>query len=193
MLSKMFGKRWVTAGLAGVLLVGVALIFSACNTTHSAQVTRNLSSQIQNQYQTAQPAPQFKWSQLRQDLISVQQAQAGGAETTTFFYNLGVTSPVQTCPSLGFPIASTSELTSPQRVARTTHNVVLPNLTPTGIYVGDSSGTYVVCVNPDGKPYIDYWEGYVQAVAGPAVWDTATHSVRMTGTSSVPIKIGKNG
>ena len=39
---------------------------------------------------------------------------------------------------------------------------------PTGIYTGDSSGTYVICVDAKGEAYARYWEGYVQAVSGPA-------------------------
>jgi hypothetical protein len=41
---------------------------------------------------------------------------------------------------------------------------------PTGVYTGDSSGTYVVCIAPNGDKYLSYWEGFVQTEGGPAEW-----------------------
>ena len=38
----------------------------------------------------------------------------------------------------------------------------------TGIFTGDSTGTYVMCVNDAGDPYAFYWEGFVSTVSGAA-------------------------
>ena len=44
------------------------------------------------------------------------------------------------------------------------------NQDPTGVYTGDSTGTYVACVATDGTTYPGYNEGYVQIIGAPATW-----------------------
>lgn len=188
-------------GVAGILLSG-GLIAAACNSGAAPQTANNktqkTSASSLNQFEQAQPVPKFSWSQLRQDLINIEQAQANGAQTTTFFFNQGVQSPVQSCPSIGFPVASTTELTNPLQPTwtgntRAIAGVAIGQLTPNGVYAGNSTGTYVVCVGAAGKPFIDYWEGFVQTVGGPAAWTTSSHTVKQTGPASVPIQVGKTG
>jgi hypothetical protein len=132
--------------------------------------------------ETAQPAPVFTWSQIRQTLIDIETAQAKTIQTTTFFFNLGVKAPVNTCPSIGFPVATTDEITNPSRIDA--GYAVIPQIDPNGIYTGNSTGTYVLCVGSDGSTYGVYWEGYVYAVTGPATWNAATGSVQETGPTS---------
>lgn len=48
--------------------------------------------------------------------------------------------------------------------------------------------TYVICVNASGKPYLQYWEGFVQSVTAPATWDYGTHTLKVTGAPSYVIK-----
>jgi len=53
---------------------------------------------------------------------------------------------------------------------------------PNGVYQGNSTGTYVICLNAQGKPYAVYWEGFVQAVTGVARWNG--HGVDLVGEPS---------
>jgi len=62
---------------------------------------------------------------------------------------------------------------------------------PNGLYIGNSDGTYVVCINPQGKAEIQYAEPNVHAVGGPARWNMTTHQIEMTGAPTVAVKIGK--
>lgn len=136
-----------------------------------------------------QPVPAFAYSQIRQNLVEIETAQAQGVQTTTFFFNQGVPDPIMSCPSIGAPIATTTELTNPQQTDP--HggqygggNTVISQMDPTGVYTGQSSGTYIMCIDAQGKPYATYWEGFVQTVFGPATWDKNTHQVQLTGPAS---------
>lgn len=152
---------------------------------------RNVSSQILSNYEQSQPAPIRPWSQLRQNLIELETSQTDTTQTTTFFFNQGVQEPVQSCPSIGFPIASTSEITNPEQIVGSGGSNSVPQIDPNGIYAGNSTGTYVMCLDAQGKPYADYWEGFVQTVSGPATWNAADHKVELTGPSSFKFTVGK--
>lgn len=168
-------------GLAVTLAV-VAFGAAACHGNGGAvkanQSAENAQLGIYNQ---TQPVPQFNKSQLRQTLIEIEMAQSKPTPTTTFFFNLGSSDPFSQCPSIGFPVATTDQVTNPQQLARTggNYNVdgVIPQIDPNGIYSGDSTGTYVLCLNDSGTPYAAYWEGYVYTVSGSAKWDAGTHSI----------------
>lgn len=180
--------------IAAVLVGTIAL--TACNQTDSTVQSEQRASQaVQGQLLQSQPIPQFKWSQLRETLIAVETAQVDSTQTTTFFFNLGVIDPISSCPSIGFPLASTTELTNPEQIVpdpnSTGGSVTIAQADPNGVYTGNSSGTYVLCVAPDGSNYVEYWEGDVQTVSGPAVWDEATHSLSLTGPSTVKVKTSR--
>lgn len=150
---------------------------------------QQVSSNILENYQKSQPVPMFNYSQLRQNLIEIETAQSNTTQTTTFFFNQGVQQPVMTCPSIGFPIAATNQLTNPQQMVTNGNNTwgwgaPLAQIDPNGVFSGDTTGTYVMCVNAQGKAYANYWEGFVQTITGPAVWDEASHSIKLTGPPS---------
>lgn len=139
-----------------------------------------------------QPVPHFNFSQLRQNLKELEAAQAQGVQTTSFFFNLGNRDPIQSCPSIGAPIPVTDQLTNPNQVQKDNAapinngggNSVVGQEDPTGVYSGNSAGTYVMCVAPNGSTYADYWEGFVQTVFGPATWNASTHQVQLIGPPS---------
>ncbi len=173
-----------------LVLVALAVAtLGACkngNTNQNAvnKKDRNVSTQILNNYQKNQPAPVRPWSQLRQNLIEIETAQADTTQTTTFFFNLGSPAPIQSCPSIGFSIASTSEITNPEQIVGENGVNAIPQIDPNGIYAGQSTGTYVICIDAQGRAYADYWEGFVQTVTGPAKWNTQTNSVELIGPPS---------
>jgi hypothetical protein len=178
--------RTIIAGSGMVLaLFGVA----ACGSSHSANSAEQAKqASQQDMYSKNQPIPLWPSSALRGTLITVEDAEVHGVATTTFFFNMGVQDPVLSCPSLGFPLASTAQLSNPQQVVNTYNNnagTAIPQQEPNGIYTGDSTGTYVVCARPDGSKSIDYWEGFVYTVGGPAHWDAGTHTVVVDGAATV--------
>ena len=179
----------------------VVVLFSvtACHNGASKAVGKDqaVSAQILLKAETNQPAPQFDFSQIRQTAIDVETAQAHTTQTTTFFFNQGVQDPINSCPSIGFPIASTTQITNPQQLARVTQQGngitgAIPQIDPNGIYSGDSTGTYILCVDAQGQTYGAYWEGFVYSVTGPAVWNEATHQATLTGPSSFKFTTAAN-
>ena len=196
-------KKIISAVAVAIVLV---LAGAACtSTTTTAQRAAKDSANTEQasiaagltNMERSQPLPRFSWSQLRQNLIELESAQADTTQTTSFFFNQGVQDPVQMCPSVGFPIASTTELSNPEQkitdVGRSggNGNVTIPQIDPNGVYAGTSTGTYVMCIDAQGRTYADYWEGFVQTVTGPARWNTTTHDVEFVGAPSFKFTSGK--
>ncbi len=174
-------------------LIGVATILSlaACESGKAQDATdkeQDTAAAQLNQFLVNQPIPNFNHSQLRQNLIDIETAQATATATTSFFFNQGVVDPVHTCPSVGFAIPSTAQLSNPDQMLTPGRSergtAVIDQLEATGVYTGDSTGTYVICVDADGDGYAFYWEGFVSTVAGPATWNNTTKLVELTGAPS---------
>lgn len=140
-----------------------------------------------------QPPPHFPYSIYRKTLTEVQAIQALGSQTTSFFFNLGVQKPIFSCPSLGMPVPNTASLTNPNQAVWNSQGsngvagISLGQMDPNGVYTpSSSSGTNVLCLDSKGQPYIQYWEGNVDAVSGAATWDNASNQVVVTGQPTVP-------
>jgi hypothetical protein len=168
----------------------------------SVQVNeQQTQSRAAHTFEINQPIPTFQYSQYRQTLIDIEGAQAHGIATTTFGYSSIANAqgqPSWTCPSLGFPIASTSQLSNPTQPVNVgggngdaaNPGVAVGQMEPNGTYTGDSSGTYVVCVGANNVPYVRYEEGYVSTVGGPATYVPGQGEV-LTGNPTVTTSGGK--
>lgn len=175
-----------------VLLTLLAILVAGCGSNNSGsdglKAERKIQADIETNYSRAQPVPGLTNSQVRENLIEIQEAVAEGVETTSFFFNLGMTDPIKTCPSIGVPIPSTAQLTNPEQVIEKgehdSGSVTIPQMDPTGIYSGDSEGTYVLCIDATSKGYVSYWEGSVLTEFAPATWDYDKHQVKLLGSSS---------
>lgn len=196
MFKNISKKAGVILAIGVVGAVGIPVIASADSGSSflNDQIT---SGRAFTQLQQAQPTPTFKWSQERETLIDIEIAQANDTQTTTFGFNQGISAPAWSCPSLGVPIASDTQLTNPSSVYDDPYpsvqdgngaSDVVPQGDPTGVYTGASTGTYVLCIAPDGSKYVQYWEGFVDSVTGPAVWNASTGNIQLTGPSTVQVK-----
>lgn len=141
-----------------VIATAAGLLAAGCQSAQQDAVDN--TNGMMKRYQANQPAPTGDvFSQYRQTAIEVENAQIHGVATTSFMFNQGDRKPHAQCPSIGFPMASTTQLTQ--------GDIAEAN----GTYTGQSTGTYVVCVAPNGTGYVDYEEGFVHTVGGPAHWD----------------------
>ena len=169
-----------------------ALVFAACSSSDNAtSQDQNLTSDQASVYAKSQPIPKFNFSQYRQTLIDVETGQANTVATTTFFYNQGSNVPIKSCPSIGFPLPSTAQLTNPQQVVNGGNSggaVTIGQQEMTGVFTGNSNGTYVICVGDQG-PTFSYWEGFVDTEGGPAHFDKATGQIVADGAPTVKVKI----
>ncbi len=181
-------KRWHKVAAAAAAVAVAAVVVAACTGSATSSNKAETKQADYGQLVRNQPLPQFVRSQERQNLIEIETARARGVQSTTFFFNFGIRDPNQSCPSIGAPIASTTELSNPDQLARTggqySVDGVISQMDPTGVYPGDSAGTWTLCVDAQGQPYANYWEGSVQTVFAPAVWDYGTHALKITGSPS---------
>lgn len=177
------------AAKIGIVFTAAVLAFTltGCEGTTTAAEKDQASTNSQlDRYQKNQPVPASDWSQYRQTVIDVETAQVHGVATTTFFFNMGTDNPIKVCPSIGFPVASTAQLTNPDQVVYGYQSPsVIAQQEPNGVYTGDSSGTYIVCVADNGSKYISYWEGSVHAEGGAAHWDKTQGMITLDGAPTV--------
>lgn len=185
-----------------VLLMVLALIAAACGDEPVGQQSlvdeQNVSARIAERFADTQPVPEFEWSQQRQNLIELITAQARTTQTTTFFFHLGSDTPIGQCPSIGFPIPATYQLTNPLQGAKveTTAGggdpaVAVGQLEATGVYTADTTGTFTICVDGNGNAYADYWEGFVKTVTGAAEWSDG--QVVLIGDPTFDFSEGRGG
>lgn len=185
-------KPTIALAAAAAALCAVLAGCAGSSTTTGAQQEQQDSQSIEKSFLANQPPPHFNHSDIRATAISIEAIQALGEQTTSFAFQQGDPNPIWSCPSLGEPVASTTQITNQQQVLKTTipyregAAVPIGNMDPNGIYAGDSTGTYVLCVNAGGTPYAEYWEGNVDSVSGPAHWDSGTHQIVVTGQPTMP-------
>lgn len=163
--------------LAALVLVPALLLGAACesspNQRQSGKNSADEQKRVGDSFQRlsdSQQIPTFDYSQERQTLIDVESARATGAVTTTAFYLEGV-GLVEWCPSIGAPVASTSQLSASKQWVdlpgdNTRDRLEVDQGEPVGVYVGQSSGTWTLCLDDGGKKFAVYWEGYVHSTVG---------------------------
>lgn len=185
--------------LGAAALAVLVLTASSCDgdgKSSSTNEEENVAEQQATGFLRSQPIPVFNWSQLRQNLIEIETAQANGTVTTSFFMSDGVLDPRHDCPSIGFPIPSTYQLTNPDKIEqpgpRERGTVTVAQMESTGAYTGDSAATYVICINADGDAYPVYWEGTVLNAGVPATWDYEQHHMVVTGEPTGEFTTGQN-
>jgi hypothetical protein len=178
------------AGVAGAA-VTACLMLAGCPSHPNADMTeQNAQTAQQRIYDNNQPLPQYNWSLERQVLIDAQDSAARGDASTSFFFVQGVQDPVFICPSLGLGVPDTAQLSNPDQIAPISGRwgggaTVIGQMDPFGVYTPPTSeGTYVICVI-NGRPTLQRAEEYVHTVMAPAVWDVASHQIKVTGTPSL--------
>lgn len=163
--------------LATIAAVGTLAGIAGCTADKTAKKAGNNAASEQRavadsfgRVAGSQQVPTFDYSQHRQTLIDVESVQATGAVSTTQFFLEGI-GLVAWCPSIGLPVPSTAQLSPSQSWvdlpgdrSKTWRQVDQGE--PTGIYVGQSSGTYTMCLDDQGKKFAQYWEGYVYSTVG---------------------------
>lgn len=185
-------KKSSTFTIFSLIILIFAIFMTSCSSDQEDVLAKDeeAASDQLSQYQQAQPVPVFNYSQLRQNLIEIETAQANATVTSSFMFLLsgsGTTGPlVYQCPSIGFPIPATYQLTNPESAINGSNGRAfeLPQIEATGVYTGDTTGTYVICVGDDGKPFAFYHEGFVATVTGPAHWDNSLGEIVMDGPST---------
>lgn len=170
------------AALIAAGAVALAVGLSACNSNNSENAAQNADS---TNLENNQPLPNVTWSQERENLIDIELAEVNDVQTTTFVMHNGDQNPISSCPSIGFGIPDSASLSNPLKPDSNSGSWaddVVGQEDPNGIYAPTSSeGTFVICLDSTGQPYINRVEDVVDTAGGPAQWNDATHSYALTG------------
>jgi hypothetical protein len=183
--------------LAASITAAAALALAGCTGTPSAQKQENAQQQsVSQNVVNGQPIPNVTYSQMRQNLIEIETAQAKGVQTTSFFFQQGNPKPIRVCPSIGVPIPNTASLSNPEQMVSpygsSGGTVTVPQMDPNGVYApATSEGTYVVCVDGNGGTTVAYWEGPVETEFGPATWDDGKGQIVATGPATFQFSKGQ--
>lgn len=177
-------KRSRMLVIGAVIAAPILLGAGSCDNKAVNADRAKMNDQLQR-YQDNQPNPTHDWSQYRQGVQDIESAQVHGVATTSFFFNQGSVDPVRSCSSIGYPIPSTAQVTSPW-MKMDGFDAVIPQIEPNGVFTGDSQGTYVLCVWGT-KKVPTYWEGNVESEGGPAHWDRETKMIVPDGDPNVTV------
>lgn len=166
-------KRAIATVIGLIALVAIAAGCEWGSSEENRQAGRNANAEQQaisdslSQLVDSQQIPTFDFSQERQTVIDAETVRATGATSTALFYIEGVGLEFW-CPSIGAPVPSTYQLSAneswvdiPGDESRELFNVQQGE--PTGVYVGDSNATWVICLDDQGRSFGQYWEGPVGA------------------------------
>jgi len=168
-------KLWLLAGL-----VLVIELLASCEQDGSEGAEDRQSDTINTgvnrivesveKVQKSSPLPVFDFSQEYQTLVDVLTIRAEGTNGTAVATNLDG-SLKWWCPTLGAPIPSTYQVTPSQQYVdidsdgtREKLPVDLPE--PTGVIVGDSSATWILCLDNAGTKFAKYDEANIEWVSG---------------------------
>ncbi len=117
-----------------------------------------------------QPPPFFEWSLERYMFSSIYEARNKAVATYSYVQNQYTGKIMHQCASIGFPIPANAQLTNPTKSEYRSASAiaVLDQAEPNGLYTSPSTkGTYVPCVNKDGKVVPWYSEPDVQTFLVP--------------------------
>jgi hypothetical protein len=151
-----------------ILCVLVVLALVGCYSASTSDIEMGQQTQAINSIIQNQPVPDLGgYSFERQVVIDTYLARNNTIATYAYMIAMDGTL-IEICPSIGYPIPYSTQLTNPLKIERTWfENVgseygVLANPEPNGLYApADAAATLVQCVNPDGSVSPTYIEWYV--------------------------------
>lgn len=174
-----------------ILLLALALLLVGCtdggvtSAERAQQEAGNLAI-VQNQ-----PIPDLGgYSFERQILIDTYLARNNTIATYAYMFTMDGKI-VEICPSIGYPIPYSTQLTNPMKEIYPGYHdsTVVPNAEPNSLYPpGDAAATLVQCVQPDGSVSPVYIEWYVLAFPYQIKSD---YQIQQIGTASFTVDIKK--
>lgn len=144
-----------------VLLISAMLVScmeSVSQEERKQQTTANLAI-VQNQ-----PLPDLGGYSFERQIV-IETYYARNNTIATYAYMISMDGKIiEICPSIGYPIPYSTQLSNPMKVEYQSSGAVIPNAEPNSLYPpSDAAATLVQCVNPDGSVSPVYIEWYVLA------------------------------
>lgn len=152
-----------------VLALVLALALTSCWGASQTDVEQSQQKEAVSSITQNQPVPDLGgYSFERQIVIETYIARNHTIATYSYMFTMDGKI-VEICPSIGYPIPYSTQLTNPQiptyaHVNGSAVEGVVANPEPNGLYPPDNAAaTLVQCVNPDGSVSPVYIEWYVLA------------------------------
>lgn len=174
--------------LPALTLLLIALLFTACAPTSVSDVEQSQQEAGNMAIIQNQPVPDLGGYSFERQIV-IETYLARNRTISTYAYIMTYDGRfIEICPSIGYPIPYSTQLTNPERVERYSAAIVLPNAEPNSLYPPESAAaTLVQCVNPDGSVSPVYVEENVQAFPFRIVSDIQLQRAGEP-SFSVPIK-----
>lgn len=190
-------KKYQKVLIVAPWLILAFLLFSAdaCTSPQTASESGQVNDQ-QTIYSNNQPLHKYDYSPERDELQQIYDARMKVVNTWTVIYSMG--KPIFVCPSKGYPIPYTTQLTNPQQEIDGTNSIAsIPQAEPNGLYTGQSSATWVLCIRslPGGGSEIEpvYSEPDALAFPYPVTIGNDGAIQDAGGSSSVQINVKSKG
>jgi hypothetical protein len=140
---------------AGLLLAAFATMGDSCDGP-GQQAARDEAAQQGAAYRNIlrnQPPPTFDFSMERKIMIALYEARQHSVATYSYVQSNYTGKVLWSCPSLGYPIPYSTQLTNPSMPADYAHGAVtLSQPEPNGLFPPPSSeATWVPCVDANGN------------------------------------------
>lgn len=151
---------------ATISLIGVAMLLGGAggdpgctdHTTTAVETEQRGQNLQMEQFLRNQPVPSFDWSLERHLMIQIYIARQKATNTFSYVQSDYTGKVLWSCPSIGFPIPYSTQLTNPQQLAvrylagsRYVDGVVAQQ-EPNGLFTpATSEATWVPCVDEKGK------------------------------------------
>jgi hypothetical protein len=188
-------RKNLARALAGCLIAFLVLTASSCDDggTSANQRDANATANQFDIYTNAQPIHTYNFSMPRDVMIQIYDATMVAHNTWTVWYALNST-PIDSCPSIGYPIPGGTQLTNPSAVSHYGtsgggySNEILPQGEPDGLFPPSNGlGTWVLCVR-NGKVEPTYVEPNVVTYGHPVKIENGV-VVDAGGDSSVTVQV----
>jgi hypothetical protein len=148
-----------------VILFVMTFVLSACGGTDTSTIERSQQQTAVNSIIQNQPIPDLGGYSFERQIV-IETYLARNNTIATYAYMISMDGKIiEICPSIGYPIPYSTQLTNPLRALGDYNtNSVVANAEPNGLYPpGDAAATLVQCVQPDGSVSPVYIEWYVLA------------------------------
>jgi len=155
------------------VILNMILIFvlSGCVTANSNQIETNQQDSIVKSIVQNQPVPDIGGYSFERQVV-IETYLARNNTITTYSYLMTLDGKIiEICPSIGYPIPYSTQLTAPEKLANNVEGTVastaasvIPQSEPNGLYPPDNAAaTLVQCVQSDGAVSPVYIEQDVMA------------------------------
>ncbi len=166
----------------------------ASQTPEAVRVEQRDVNRSQLQLLRNQPAPQFDWSLERHMLIAIYRARQQATLTYSYVQSPYTGKVLWECKSIGFPLPYATQITNPSQgiIIRDQYDHdgsgIIPLPEPNGLYPpAQAEGTWVPCVNENGKITPVYEERRVTVFLRPMIENNGTLSPDPSGKASLTI------